>query len=268
MRKTKKELEGIKKLKNELTEQLWYLEILERGGVIGKECDIYTDQISEFRRIRKRYTDLPYNEYWSSQYNWSLNNIDPERYQNQQKFLDKYFIPYLDGTQCICDLASANGEWSMRVASYVNCIEGFEYVSNMVSYANKEAEKRGIRNVHFRQADACTMQFDKEYDNFMMMGLLTCILENDSAKNIVQKVYQAIKKGGHLVIKDSLNDAGEDAIYVYNFMSRYEAVYRSQNEYYRLFEEAGFRLERDIIFQEVEVEGLAYKSIGAIWIKE
>ena len=32
MYKTEQELEGIRKLKKELTEELWYLEILERGG--------------------------------------------------------------------------------------------------------------------------------------------------------------------------------------------------------------------------------------------
>ena len=37
MYKTEQELAGIRKLKKELTEELWYLEILERGGVIGKE---------------------------------------------------------------------------------------------------------------------------------------------------------------------------------------------------------------------------------------
>lgn len=52
MYKTEQELEGIRKLKKELTEELWYLEILERG-VIGKECDIYTDQMDEFARIKK-----------------------------------------------------------------------------------------------------------------------------------------------------------------------------------------------------------------------
>ena len=32
MYKTEQELAGIRKLKKELTEELWYLEILERGG--------------------------------------------------------------------------------------------------------------------------------------------------------------------------------------------------------------------------------------------
>lgn len=32
MYKTERELEGIRKLKKELTEELWYLGILERGG--------------------------------------------------------------------------------------------------------------------------------------------------------------------------------------------------------------------------------------------
>ncbi len=268
MYKTEQELAGIKKLKKELTEELWYLEILERGGVIGKECDIYTDQIDEFKRIKKRYSDLAYNEYWANQQNWSLNSVYPERYKNQQKFFEQYFIPLLDQTQHICDLASANGEWSMRVAPYVKDIDGFEYASGMVEYANKEAEKQGIQNARFYQANACTLQFDKVYDNFMMMGLLTCIFENQDAQNIVRNVYQAIKQGGHLIVKDTVNDAGEDGIYLYNFTSRYDAVYRSKEQYYKLFEQAGFILEQDTIFHEVDKAGLMFKSVGVIWKKE
>lgn len=264
MYKTEQELAGIKTLKKELTEELWYLEILERGGVIGKECDIYTDQIDEFKRVKKRYSDLAYNEYWTNQQNWSLNSVYPERYKNQQKFLEQCFIPLLDRTQHICDLASANGEWSMRVAPYVKDIDGFEYASGMVEYANKEVKKQGIQNVRFYQADACTLQFEKIYDNFMMMGLLTYIFENQDAQSIVRKVYQSIKQGGCLIVKDSINGAGEDEIYLYNFKSRYDAVYRSKEKYYRLFEQAGFILEQDTVFHEVDKAGLMFKSVGVI----
>lgn len=268
MYKTEQELAGIRKLKKELTEELWYLEILERGGVIGKECDIYTDQLDEFKRIKKKYTDLTYNEYWSNQQNWSLSSLYPERYKNQQEFFEQYFIPLLDQTQYVCDLASANGEWSMKVAPYVNAIDGFEYASGMVEFANKEAEKKGILNARFYQADACALQFDKLYDNFMMMGLLTCIFDDSDALNIVRKVYQAIRKGGHLIVKDSMNVAGEDVIYLYNFLSRYDAIYRSKEQYYKLFEQAGFVMERDTVFHEVDKAGLAFESVGVIWKKE
>ena len=268
MYKTEQELEGIRKLKKELTEELWYLEILERGGVIGKECAIYTAQMDEFTRIKKKYSDLAYNEYWANQQNWSLNNVYPERYQKQQQFFEQYFIPLLNQTQHICDLASANGEWSMKVAPYVKDIEGFEYAAGMVAYANQEAEKMGIHNARFYQADACTLQFEKVYDNFMMMGLLTCIFEDQDAQNIVRKVYQAIAKGGRLIVKDTVNAAGEDVIYLYMFSSRYEAVYRSKEQYYKLFEQAGFVLETDTVFHEVDKAGLIFKSVGAIWKKE
>lgn len=102
----------------------------------------------------------------------------------------------------------------------------------------------------------------------MMMGLLTCIFEDQDAQNIVRKVYQAIAKGGRLIVKDTVNAAGEDVIYLYNFSSRYDAAYRSKEQYYKLFEQAGFVLERDTVFHEVDKTGLIFKSVGVIWKKE
>ena len=65
-----------------------------------------------------------------------------------------------------------------------------------------------------------------------------------------------------------MNVAGEDVIYLYNFLSRYDAIYRSKEQYYKLFEQAGFVMERDTVFHEVDKAGLAFESVGVIWKKE
>lgn len=83
------------------------------------------------------------------------------------------FITYLDKSQKIGDLACKNGNGTRYVAQYVGKIDGFEYSESMVQTARKVAEKQGIENILFYQADACELELECAYDNFMMMGLMT-----------------------------------------------------------------------------------------------
>lgn len=266
MFRTEKELQAIKKMKQELREQLWHLEFLENGGVIGRECDLYTENIEIFRQVVEHYKTNR-EEFWGQQNNWSLENVFPERYKNQKKFVEQAFYSYLAPDQYVCDLASANGEWSFDIAGKVKCVEGFEYAGGMVDTATAEAQRRGIDNVSFQQADALTVEFPRQYDNFMMMGLLTCIQDNEDAKKILAKVYGAMKDGARLVVKDSVNLEGQDIMFMYNYRTNYQGTYRMEEKYMELYQDAGFTLEQSTMLHQVDNSGLKFGSVGAVWIK-
>lgn len=119
----------------------------------------------------------------------------------------------------------------------------------------------------FSHADACRMKFEHIYDNFMMMGLLTCIYDEEDAETIAGKVAGAIRDNGRLVTKDTLNAVGEDVMYLYNTNNRYTAVYWSQEKYYGWFKKNGLKLEREYVLDEVEINGMNFVSKGAIWVK-
>ena len=61
-----------------------------------------------------------------------------------------------------------------------------------------------INNIEFVQADAITLKFDRQYDNFMMLGLLTYINNEEEAEHIIRNVYEALKQGARLIVRDSL----------------------------------------------------------------
>lgn len=115
------------------------------------------------------------------------------------------------------------------VAQYVGKADGFEYAESMVQTARKAAREEGIENVSFYQADACELELECCYDNFMMLRLLTYINKSSTAERIVKNVANALKSGGRLVIKDTLNMEDEEVVYLYNRLSNYQASYWSIN---------------------------------------
>jgi 2-polyprenyl-3-methyl-5-hydroxy-6-metoxy-1,4-benzoquinol methylase len=211
---------------------------------------------------------LSTTDYWAQHTNWSLKDVYPERWENQKKFILEEFISIINKNQDICDLASANGEWSFFVANYVNHIDGYEYAQNMVDTANNKAKELGVFNVSFYQADATKLEYNKEYDNFMMLGLLT-YLSDEMCRVIVKNVYGAMKKGARLLIKDSVifSTIDGDGYYFYNVPSNYQAYYRIKEYYFSLFTEAGFTLEKEVVLHELDKIGLKCGSVGAIFIK-
>lgn len=174
----------------------------------------------------------------------------------------------MDKKQIVCDLASADGSWSFKIADKVKMVEGFEYSKKIVDAANSKAKENEIQNVCFYHADARKINLiPDKYDNIMMMGLLTCIMNTNEARLIVRKVYDALKYGGYIITKDTLNFEQYDQIYLHNMLSNYDAIYRSKQNYYAMFEGIGFQLVGDILLEEVKVDKLQFGSMAQIWKK-
>lgn len=266
MKKSQEELNTYKELRKELEGELFLLSVLERGAVTGKEGEVFTESRDVFEELLTHY-QAETNVTWKEENDYSTKQVFPERYRKQEEMLKTGFVPYLDKSQRVADLACANGEWSMYIADYVNRVDGFEYSGNMVESAREKAYRGGVSNVDFMQADACRMQFEHIYDNFMMMGLLTCIYDETDTERIVGNVAGALKNNGHLVTKDTMNAAGEDVVYLYNTGSRYTAAYWSWEKYCGWFHKNGLKPEREYILDEVEISGMKFVSRGAIWVK-
>lgn len=253
--------------KDLLKAHIFIYNLLKKGVILGNYGSIYTDKKEVFDSIIQEYA-VKENATWKKEKDWSLKDIFLERYKKQKEMVDKYFIPLLNPTQRVGDLACANGEWSMYISEHVKCVEGYEYSENMVKTAKKRAKKQGIRNVTFIQADAKKLSLQKTYDNFMMMGLLTCISNPTDAQSIVKNVACAIKRGGHLITKDTLNTSGKDVLYLFISSTGYQGIYYSQEMYYNFFTNAEFELIKEEILDEVNQDGLTFISRGAIWRKK
>lgn len=261
MKKSEMELQSYKKAREELENEIFFLSLMEEGAVFNDKGDIFTESRELYNKILEKYQAKPLS-FWKGQKDWSVGSMFLERYKNQQDMVKNYFMPYLDKSQRVGDLASANGEWSLRLSEYAGQIDGFEYSEDMVTTAKQKAKKLGIKNVSFEQADACSLKLEYLYDNFMMMGLLTCIIEDADAKRIVNNVASALKSGARLIVKDTLNIVGEDVIYIYSMQSGYQGIYRSKEKYCGFFEEAGLVLEHEEVLNEVNESGITFVSWG------
>ena len=100
--------------------------------------------------------------------------------------------------------------------------------------------------------------------NFMMLGLLTCINNEEEAEHIIRNVYEALKQGARLIVRDSLTKTDYREIFLYNFISGYQAVYRNVECYRELFVRCGFEIESEIALKEEVTDGIEYVNYGAI----
>lgn len=249
-----------------LRAQQFLLSILREGAILGDYGAIYTDKKEIFDRMIREFS-VKQEITWKKEKDWSLKNVFPERYKKQGLMIDEVFVPLLNKDQIIADLACANGEWSLYVADHVKHIDGYEFSKRMVKTAKRRAKESNNKNVSFYHADACKVSYPRQYDHFMMLGLLTCITDPADIGIILNKVASALAADGYLLTKDTLNTAGKDVIYLYNSATGYQAAYYSQEVYYKYFADAGFQLEQETLLDEVKTDGMTFISRGTLWRK-
>lgn len=242
------------------------LSLLQEGAILGEYGAIYTEKKELLDKITREFS-IKQGSTWKQEKDWSLKDIFPERYRKQRLMIDEVFIPLLNKDQVVADLACANGEWSIYVADYVKHLDGYEFSKKMVKTAKRKAKDTQKYNISIYHADAREVNYPRQYDNFMMLGLLTCILDPADVKTILNKVSSALRAGGYLVTKDTLNTMGKDVIYLYNSGTGYQAAYYSPKVYYGIFNDAGFELEYEALLDEVERDGIKVISRAALWHK-
>ena len=208
-------------------------------------------------------------DFWAQESSWSIKELFPELYKNQVDFIKKEFIPYLDNSKCVCDLACADGEWTFFISPFVKQVDGIEYSDLMVSKAKQEAKSKSILNVSFSQGDAKTVVYSHPYDDFIMMGLLSYFNDDEDVELILNRIHDALKNNGRIMIKDSLiyDDIKEDGYYFYNIDSGYESYYRTKKKLFDMFSKAGFELEKETVLREDERIGMRVGNIGAVFVK-
>ena len=86
------------------------------------------------------------------------------------------------------------------------------------------------------------------------------VLKEEKCSN----VYEALKPGARLIVRDSLTKTDYREIFLYNFISGYQAVYRNVECYRELFVRCGFEIESEIALKEEVTDGIEYVNYGAI----
>jgi ubiquinone/menaquinone biosynthesis C-methylase UbiE len=117
------------------------------------------------------------------------------------------------GEVCV-DLGSGRGSDALRLAETVGpggWVHGIDLSDGMIEKARKTAEKLGVKNVTFHQAELEALPLkDGEVD----LVISNCVINHAADKQKVwNEVYRILKKGGRFVVSDIYSSAPVPAEY-------------------------------------------------------
>lgn len=224
--------------------------ILNKGWVISNDYNYMHDLMN---------CKLDY-DFWNNFHDFSSNGISNQLAVRTRDILNEEVFPLFGKNDIIFDLPCASGEYSELAAKHVYKVEGFDYSQNLVDTAIEQANEKQIKNVLYRQADASTMTFDKIYDGGLMMSLLIYFVSDEVAAEIIKKLRIAIKTGGYLFVKESLQSVHDSTVYGYGLNDGYFAVYRRKDMYEKMLVENGFKKEREWLLSDDIQHGILGKK--------
>lgn len=208
-----------------------------------------------------------FDNFWKEQTEWQLKDKNPQRYENQVEYIKERFIPRLSKDDIICDYACACGDFSFLIADYVKKVEGFDISEKMIENANKTAKNKDVKNVEFIHADANSFKLNKKYNSFMLLGLLTCIYDDKKADKIIKMISKTLPPKGLLMVKDNLT-IDEENYYINELRFNKISVYRTVENYKKLFLNNGFKLSDEKLLEKLVVNNYNWVSFIGIFEKE
>jgi len=158
-------------------------------------------------------------------------------YERQREHLQQDILPLLDSDARLLDIGCADGEFSLLFARKVAHVLAFDIGEELVAQARERAEHLGIGNIEFRVADIFEFQADERFDAVSLMGVLTCISDDNAAARVLLKATSLLKPGGLLILKDSVLLHGHEPRYL--LTEHYEAKYRPEARYLALIRSMG-----------------------------
>ena len=199
--------------------------------------------------LEQRVEELDMADYWKKKAVYAPSTELSNIAKKQRAFLEKYFLPKMTKEDIVCDFACASGEWSEIISPYVGHIDGFDCSEKMIETAKNNAIIKKIDNISYSCMDAEQLHFDRQYDHFILMGLLTCIDDEVLIEHIVQTVSDSLKIGGYLIVRDTLNMSESDKVYYNSLARKYSAVYHPKEVYENIYTRNGFEILQEEYFE-------------------
>jgi len=228
---------------------------------------LFTNSIEFIESVSEIGKD--FSKYWHAEELYKAENISSSLKKNQEDMLYTSFIPHLKAADILCDMACAWGFYSEIFAEYVRHIDAVDYSEYQIRVAKENARKKGISNIEYYAADAREYCFDKEYDAFVMMGLLLNIQNDTEVVEILKKVYGAMNPGGYVFVKDSLTKMKEAKVYGFDLRDSYTGCYRNMGDYEKMYTDIGFKIIEKRILADDFYTGVVEKpSVGYLMKKE
>jgi len=134
------------------------------------------------------------------------------------------------------DVGCAVGDWTLRYArqGFADEVVGFELNPEFLAIARSDAERMGLTNVRFEEADV-SQSPDLDGAGLVCMGGLLQCLPEAPAEALIVRVGQAQGHGGALYVRTSVPRDGVA------FQGENGSYYRPLSWYEQLFARLGYR---------------------------
>jgi ubiquinone/menaquinone biosynthesis C-methylase UbiE len=202
------------------------------------------------------------NAYWGRQEAYDYAKSFPERHQQQVAFTALHLLPRMKPTDHVVDIGCANGWNALLLAPHCGSLHGYDYNEKFVEAAARSATEQGFDHLTFTVANVLELELaEASADVIIISGLLTCLVEDSSARQVLQLASRCLKPGGLAILKDTLYR--RDGVSINFQEDYYGAVYRDMATYRALAAEAGFQFSASEWFND----GEDYSTLIAFSIK-
>tara|TARA_Y100001958_G_C21161197_1_gene495030 strand:+ start:490 stop:1194 length:705 start_codon:yes stop_codon:yes gene_type:complete len=200
------------------------------------------DKVGEFWRNHSAKFQL--NE------NSGLSNLEMDeelgqlKLKEERRVINQYF-KNLNG--CMLDLGAGSGEWSFFLAKQFSKVIAVEKTEGMIEVFNKKLVSSKSKNIELIESDVTSLDIPEDVDVVFMSGL--CIYINDlDLEKLLSDLVSNCKSQLEIIVRDGTALTKRhfiDGEYSEALDASYYALYRTREEYIRLFRDQGFYLKKD-----------------------
>ncbi|MDC0598485.1 methyltransferase domain-containing protein [Gammaproteobacteria bacterium] len=147
----------------------------------------------------------------------------------------------------ILDLGAGIGNWSLPLAKKSKKVLAVEYIDNLVEIGRKLAADAGIKNIEFICAPAQDYVCNTKVDLVFISGLFV-YLNDDDCERLIGNLGSCCHESTQIFVRDGtgigerreINNKDSELL-----NAKYSAIYRTKDEYIKLFKGLGYELKKD-----------------------
>ena len=103
----------------------------------------------------------------------------------------------------VLDVGCGTGRWSVTLAKMGSTVTGIDISSKMIEFAKERATRNEIRNITFLNTAAEELDYTDCFDLALSATVLQHITDDKRLESAVQRMVNAVKKKGRILIIES-----------------------------------------------------------------